>query len=393
MATTSVQQSDALLSLVKAIENGRFATLADDLWIAICNYLEPFERFKLCRCCIALNCLLCREHYPFYSFYLTDIDYWMENLEWITSPIGAPHDRHDDNALESYAINLYHFDSLSTNALLSIKYYILFYDKISQIRVNKTIEKMQHLFDCKQASNNIMSRLSEDEHEETSIFELDLDNDDDKIIDAQLKELRIDLNPDTEYLPSTIIHIYCHEIPNHNQCMIHWICDIIAHCDSNCGVLTETHLDKSSLDNTSIEYLCNALLSRIQLRQSPLNSIRHLFFTGNIGITDDCVERLLGVLQQTCPNLVGIYLNDTGITNQTCHTIHDFYVNANAVARFGYIDLSSNDKIDCDGIDILNDMFSELKQRNVDIKVEVNISNCMWSVPKLDWCENIIYDK
>eukprot|EP00483_Globobulimina_turgida_P003104 UN03109 len=192
------------------------------------------------------------------------------------------------NDLPKYAFNFYYFDSLPMNILLSLKYYIIFYHKICGIQINKKIESIQHLLKLQNADVT-MCRLSDDEYEGELLF-ADRDKEEDEIIAQQLKTLQIaDINKEKHYLPTTIIHIYMHEIANNNQSMVQWIGDILATCDNNCVIFRDTHFDKSNLDNTSINILCNALM----LRTTQLFRLRNLFFSGNKKINDECIEKLL----------------------------------------------------------------------------------------------------
>eukprot|EP01084_Bolivina_argentea_P130307 230025_1 len=414
---------------LKQLKTINFGTdLAEDLWITICNYLEPFERFRLCRCCRDLNNLLCTSQYPFYSFYKSDINYWINNIE--CSNVVKIKTKRSKN-LPKYAFNFYDFDSISLNILLSIKYYIIFYHRISGISVNKKIEKIQHLLQLQYASEHIMARLSDDEYYDgSSIFDINnisignnKQDEEDKIISQQLKQLDIDINTETNYLPSTIIHIYMHEISNRNQFLMHWICDILCKCDSNCNIFRDTHFDKSNLNNESINYICNAL----ENRNKPFMKLRNLFFSGNVGINDECIERLLNVLYKQCPGLTYLNLDRTGITNKTCHIIHRFYtkflllnendkngiihsnkllVDSNKlgdkIPKFEYIDLSNNDGIDINGIDIINDMFIKYTQFNmkynllnrnpIKLNLDIDVSNCNWSIARVTWSNHILYD-
>lgn len=386
-------------------ENELISELADDLWISICNFLEPFERFILSSSCTAMHGLISMENYPIYSFYKSDINYLTQNIgEWFLTRLESGPLNLD--GIPAYALNLHAFDQTDANTLQNIKYFIIFYHRLSTIRINKKIEQFRHLLSLQDKGNRKMLRL-DDEPLDT---EGKSDDDDDELIAKQMEALQIDLNAEAEFIPSRIIQIYLHEVQNENQSAIHWICDIIKHTHSHCSVFRDTFFDKSNLDNQSVNLLCDALLDR----STPFYALENVYFTGNTQIRDECIERLLGVLYETCPNLIYLSLERTGITDKSCHILLDFYSNflvmndddgmkdlQKKLPKIELIDLSGNKGISVHGVDMLNSIFVRFGEFYVEhklkdddairLKLDIDVENCNWDVPRFSWSDHILY--
>ena len=394
------------------IQSEQTLQLSHDLWIHICKYLEPIDRIQLCQTSLYLNQLLKQSSYPVVPFYSSDLNYWLDNIQWILTPIKTKRSKN----LPLFGLNLYQFDSMNFDVLLNIKYFIIFYDKICSIRINKKIEKAQHLLKLKDQTENAMARLSDDEYNETGESLFDINNmtekeeEEAKLIETELEQLELtqdELENLTDFIPTTIEHIYLHELENKDQNCMEYIIDCIKYCSNNCGIFHDLHFDKSNLNNESVNKLCNGFMQR----NDTFDCLRNIFFHGNFLINDQCIDKLLVTLCQKCPNLRFIDLTQTGITNRTCHIIHEFYVklldveNENElnniktkIPKWEYIDLSSNQKIDIHGIDIINDIYIKYGQfdikNNCDIKlsVEIDVGNCNWSTSRIGWSQHIRYD-
>lgn len=396
-------------------QNEQTLELTHDLWIHICKYLEPIERIKLCSTSCYLNQLLKQPSYPVVPFYSSDLNYWLDNIQWILTSIKTKRSKN----LPIFGLNFHQFDSMNVDVLLNIKYFIIFYDKICSIQINKNIETAQHLLKLKDQTENVMARLSDDEYNETGESLFDINNmtekeeEEQKLIEQELEQL--DLTTDQVdsliyFIPTTIEHIYMHELQNKDQDCIKYIIDCIKNCDNNCSIFKDLHFDKSNLNNESVNKLCHGLMSR----NTTFDCLRNIFFHGNIFIDDQYIDKLLITLYKTCPNLKFIDLTQTGISNRTCHIIHEFYVKLlniddindindinnikDKIPNWEYIDLGSNQKIDIHGIDIINDIYIKYGQfdikNNCDIKlsVDIDVGNCNWSTSRIGWSQHIRYD-
>ena len=96
-----------------------------------------------------------------------------------------------------------------------------------------------------------------------------------------------------------------HELENKDENCVNYIVDCIKHCSKNCGIFRDLHFDKSNLNNESVNRLCNGFMSR----NDSFDSLRNIFFHGNLLINDQCIDKLFITLYKTCPKLRFIDLN------------------------------------------------------------------------------------
>ena len=224
------------------------------LWIHICTYLEPTERIQLFLTSKELNKLSKQSSYNLVvPFYQSDLNYWMDNIEWMLCPIKTKRSRN----LPLFALNFHQFDTMNIDLLLNIKYFIIFYDKICSIRINQNTEKAEHLLKLKMKQkikwldyqmmnitimmNHCLAKYTTEREKEQELIEQEL---------KQLNLTEEELENLTSFIPTTIIHIYMHELLNTDQDCVEYVTDCIRNCGKDCGIFRD-FFDKSNLNNHS----------------------------------------------------------------------------------------------------------------------------------------------
>jgi len=343
--------------------------LYDALWLDICQYLVPCDRFKLSECCLRLNDVLSRDNYPFVLFNGSDINYWIEHIEPLQftelAPIASAFAVEHSLALKIlWRIRSARKLEISRN----LKYFVIFYAEISKIHSNQ-----------RRASrfSQLLMRWIPSSSAGTEIFGKIQGVD---FIPSEIENVLLDRSNDVD----------------HDRSVTRWVADCIKHCHSECTFFKNLFFDDSRLDSDDVDILCDALSSRA----TPLRALQSISLASNRGIGSQAAVRLLGVLSEQCPNLESLSLAATGMDNAGCTAIASLWRNhlklrgETPLGKLKNLDLRHNVGIDANGISLIVDQLAS----GVYPELTVRIAGCgfatedltawgRWIDPDDDFCD------
>jgi len=345
--------------------------LYDALWLHICQYLVPCDRFKLSGCCLRLNDVLSRDNYPFVAFYGSDINYWIEHIQplQITEPVTMPWGfaaKHSLALKDLWKLRSARKLEISRN----LKYFVIFHGEISRIRSNqRRASRLSQLLMSLVPAGGVRA----DRELFAKIEGVDF-------IPSEIESVLLDRSNDVD----------------RDHSVTRWVADCIKHCHSECLFFKNLKFEDSRLDSDAVGFLCDALSSRA----TPLRTLQSISLASNRGIGSQAAVRLLGVLSEQCPNLESLSLAATGMDNAGCTAIASLWRNhlklrgETPLGKLKNLDLRHNVGIDANGITLIVDQLAS----GVYPELTVRIAGCgfatedltawgRWIDPDDDFCD------
>ena len=169
-------------------------------------------------------------------------------------------------------------------------------------------------------------------------------------------------------LPTNITHLRIVSSKNINYIVSKFVGSFLYFSSQNNPINT-IFMEQCSLNNNDVKYVS----SMISKRKSKTN-LKGISFGSNPNISDKYINELLYALQIKAPKLKLLGLHGSKITNKSCQYIRDYILycinNNGSIPQKIY--LMRNKKINENGINILNDIYSH----KMASKLIINASKC-----------------